>query len=79
MDFGLAVKHINPDTGLPNAKDLTNNRFKGTISYASLNAHHFEDLSRRDDMWSFFFIVLEYFGVKLPWRHSDDNLSFEQV
>ena len=54
-------------------------KFKGTVSYASLNAHRFEDLSRRDDMWSFFFIILEFLGAKLPWRSSSDNLTFEQV
>ena len=30
-------------------------------------------------MWSFFFIVLEFLGAKLPWRSSSDNSTFEQV
>jgi hypothetical protein len=33
-----------------------------------------QELSRRDDLWSFFFMLLEKLGQQLPWR-SDDKLS----
>ena len=40
VDFGLAVKHIAAN-GVP-FEQRSNQRFKGTISYASLNAHDFK-------------------------------------
>ena len=44
--------------------------FRGTITYASLNAHLKIDLSRRDDLWSFYFVILDFFYENLPWRNS---------
>ena len=51
----------------------TNAEFRGTISYASLNAHLKKDLSRRDDLWSYFFTILDFFDEPLPWRALRDN------
>lgn len=55
--------------------------FRGTITYASLNAHlklvllpklisFQQDLSRRDDIWSFYFVILDFFNENIPWRNS---------
>jgi hypothetical protein len=44
--------------------------FRGTISYASLNAHLKLDLSRRDDLWSFYFVILEFLDENIPWKLS---------
>jgi hypothetical protein len=39
----------------------------GTSLYASVNSHDELDLSRRDDMWSLFYVILDL--VKgVPWR-----------
>ena len=43
--------------------------FRGTITYASLNTHYKKDLSRRDDLWSFYFVILEFFNINLPWKN----------
>ena len=42
--------------------------FRGTVSFASLNAHNNIDLSRRDDLWSLYFVILDFLEEKLIWR-----------
>ena len=67
VDFGLAKEHIDPKTGVPfNERKHTD--FRGTIPYASLTAHLKKELGRVDDLWSYFFIVLEFFEQPLPWK-----------
>lgn len=38
------------------------------MSFASLNAHNNIDLSRRDDLWSLYFVILDFLEEKLVWR-----------
>lgn len=57
LDFGLARKVIGIDgRQMPERKDIT---FRGTTGYASINAHDQRDLSWRDDLWSWFYTVVE--------------------
>ena len=84
VDFGLAKLHLNKK-GEPFAERKKTD-FRGTIAYASMNAHNrivfqtlIKDLSRRDDLWSFFFVILEMLGETIPWRLVGDdkvNLNF---
>eukprot|EP01022_Parablepharisma_sp_SALTPOND_P012582 TRINITY_DN161_c0_g2_i8.p2 TRINITY_DN161_c0_g2~~TRINITY_DN161_c0_g2_i8.p2 ORF type:complete len:386 (+),score=13.43 TRINITY_DN161_c0_g2_i8:911-2068(+) len=32
-----------------------------------------QDLGRRDDMWSFYFVILDFLNETLPWRNCKDN------
>ncbi len=66
VDYGLAKQHLDKN-GVPHDA-RKNTDFRGTITYASLNAHNKVDLSRRDDMWSFYFVILDFFNEELPWR-----------
>jgi len=67
VDFGLAKDHLNLNTGKPHqARRHTD--FRGTIPYASLSAHEKKELGRKDDLWSFFFVVMEFFDEPLPWK-----------
>jgi tau tubulin kinase len=67
VDFGLAKEHLNAYTMEVNpARRHTD--FRGTIPYASLSAHMKEELGRKDDLWSFFFVVLEFLDIPLPWK-----------
>ena len=52
--------------------------FRGTVSFASLNAHNCVELARRDDLWSFYFTALDFFNEKLEWREQRDY-SINQV
>jgi tau tubulin kinase len=66
VDFGLAKQHLKR-TGQPVAQRKQAD-FRGTVSFASLNAHNSIDLSRRDDMWSFYFVLLDFYNESLIWR-----------
>jgi serine/threonine protein kinase len=68
VDFGLAKIHLK-ENGIP-IEESKNMKFHGTIAYASLNTHNRQDLSRRDDLWSWYFVMLEFFKEKLAWRYS---------
>ena len=66
VDFGLAKKHLD-NAGAP-YKQRRKADFRGTVSFASLNAHNNIDLSRRDDLWSLYFVMLDFLEEKLKWR-----------
>jgi len=67
VDFGLAKDHLNMQTMKPHqARRHTD--FRGTIPYASLSAHQKQELGRKDDLWSFFFVVMEFLDEPLPWK-----------
>ena len=70
IDFGL-VRKINEKKTTND--EVNSNGFIGTLTYASLSAHNKEELSKKDDLWSFFFMLLELLNEKLPWR----NCSFD--
>lgn len=67
VDFGLAKKHLDDNTKCP-VKQRRRADFRGTVSFASLNAHNYIDLSRRDDLWSLYFVILDFLEEKLSWR-----------
>ena len=76
VDFGLAKRHLDK-----NSKPVAQRKkadFRGTVSFASLNAHNSVDLSRRDDLWSLYFVILDFLREKLTWREQKED-SMEQV
>ena len=56
IDFGLSKFHLDKNGNAFPAKK--NCDFQGTLIYASINAHLKKELSRRDDLWSFFFVII---------------------
>jgi len=71
VDFGLSKLHLNKKGLAVPARKTAD--FRGTLVYASMNAHNKIDLSRRDDLYSFFFIVLELLNEAMPWRTGTDD------
>ncbi len=71
VDFGLAKRHLDQVTKQPMPRRRKAD-FRGTVSFASLNAHNNIDLSRRDDIWSFYFTMLDFLNEKLEWREQRD-------
>lgn len=71
VDFGLSAPYIDFETGqlLPRI----DGRFCGTRKYASTNAMNRIGLSRRDDLISWFYSILELFRERLPWATLRDN------
>lgn len=81
IDFGLSIKYLTQDTSKdqPNSNSNSNHikmeknlGFTGTIKYASINAHHGILLSRRDDLYSWFYSILELATGDVPWGEEVD-------
>ena len=53
--------------------------FRGTITYASLNAHLKVDLSRRDDLWSFYFVIMDFLNLDIPWSNSSSKDEVKDI
>lgn len=73
LDFGLSRQYIMPTGELKPPRGTTG--FRGTVRYASLNAHSACDLGRHDDLWSVFYMLVELANGHLPWktlREKDD-------
>ena len=66
IDFGLSKFYIDRDTGemLP---PLEHAGFKGTLKYASPYALAGDDQGRRDDLCSWFYMLVELLHGELPW------------
>ncbi len=66
IDFGLAKRYKNDKNmhmGQKTGKNLI-----GTLRYASVNSHIGNDLSRRDDLESLFYIMVYFYKGSLPWQ-----------
>lgn len=74
IDFGLAKCYIGKD-----GSHISDTRpgFVGTCRYASLNAHSGRELSRRDDLESWFYSVIELAHGRVPWPGSKDRAKTE--
>lgn len=77
MDFGLCRPYIDRATG-EQIPPRTRPGFVGTLKYASLNAHSGRELGRRDDLFSWFYTLLEMRLGKLPWASGDKNKVYRQ-
>jgi len=73
IDYGLCKKYRSSKTGkhiLP--KDLK--KFVGTLKYASSNVVKGKESSRRDDLISLGFVLIQLYRRNLPW-----NLNFKDL
>ncbi|MEE6492633.1 hypothetical protein FKM82_016617 [Ascaphus truei] len=88
LDFGLARQFTN-SCGEVRPKDSNTSEdscsadkpravagFRGTVRYASVNAHRNREMGRHDDLWSLFYMLVEFVVGQLPWRKIKDK---EQV
>ncbi|KAJ1558278.1 Casein kinase I isoform delta [Nowakowskiella sp. JEL0078] len=67
IDFGLAEFYVD-DSGKHICTKKNKNRAKtGTARYASLNVHKGKDHTRRDDLESLAYVVIEMALGRLPW------------
>lgn len=56
--------------------NVVSNFCLGTVRYASVNAHRNKEMGRHDDLWSLFYMLVEFVNGQLPWRKIKDK---EQV
>lgn len=66
IDFGLARQYTTPTGELKQPRPTAG--FRGTVRYASINAHLGIELGRHDDLWSVFYMLIELATGNLPWR-----------
>jgi len=71
IDFGLARKYRLPSGEIRPPRKAAG--FRGTARYASINSHHSKELGRRDDLWSVFYVMVEFALGSLPWRKIKDK------
>lgn len=78
IDFGLSKLYINPVTKahIPFSDDAG---FTGTCRYASVHAHDNFELSRRDDLLSWFYSTIELAEGRVPWPGSKDRDLTEEM
>jgi hypothetical protein len=57
IDLGLARRYV--DESGAHAAPRGDASFRGSTTYASVHAHRQQDLSRRDDLWSWFYLLVE--------------------
>jgi len=71
IDFGLSRKYLSVDGEIKPPR--ANAGFRGTARYASVNSHQCKELSPRDDLWSVFYLMVEFATGSLPWRNQRDR------
>ena len=71
FDFGLARQYTTVTGEVRQPRQVAG--FRGTVRYASLNAHLSRDLGRHDDLWSVFYLLVELAVGQLPWRRIRDK------
>ncbi|XP_028252966.1 tau-tubulin kinase 2b [Parambassis ranga] len=74
LDFGLARQFTNSTQEVRPPRPVAG--FRGTVRYASINAHKNKEMGRHDDLWSLFYMLVEFMVGQLPWRKIKDK---EQV
>ncbi|XP_046712401.1 LOW QUALITY PROTEIN: tau-tubulin kinase 2 [Silurus meridionalis] len=74
LDFGLARQFTNSSQEVRPPRRVAG--FRGTVRYASVNAHKNKEMGRHDDLWSLFYMLVEFLVGQLPWRKIKDK---EQV
>jgi serine/threonine protein kinase len=65
IDFGFCKSYVGNDEHIPMKK--TNNLI-GSRTYASINAHNFDEISRRDDLESLCYTLIYLVLGKLDWQ-----------
>ena len=71
LDFGLSRQYTTLTGEVRQPRAVAG--FRGTVRYASLNAHLAKDLGRHDDLWSVFYMLVELAVGQLPWRRIRDK------
>lgn len=65
IDFGLSRQHLAEDKSVIPARAQA--EFRGTSMYASLSSHRRQELGPKDDLWSWFYLVMDFMRGELPW------------
>lgn len=72
IDFGFCKSYLKNNQHISIKK--TSNLI-GSLNYASINAHDFNELSRRDDLESLGYMLIYFYLGELPWRENCENIK----
>ena len=76
IDFGFC-KCYNRDRRHIEEKEVNN--LIGSQMYASINAHNFIELSRRDDLESLGYMLAYFYLGNLPWQNIEENEKIKKL
>ncbi|VDD96945.1 unnamed protein product, partial [Enterobius vermicularis] len=71
LDFGLARQYLNAKNEIRSPRSAAG--FRGTVRYAAVSAHRNKEMGRQDDLWSLFYMLVEFLQGSLPWRRIKDK------
>eukprot|EP00736_Rhodelphis_marinus_P001530 Rmarinus@m.17399 len=77
FDFGLARRYLTATGDVRPPREVTG--FRGTARYASVHSHRMQELSRRDDLWSLLYVLMEFAQGFLPWRRVKDKEQIGKI
>ena len=75
IDFGFCKSYMKNEKHIPQTK--THNLI-GSLTYASINAHNFIELSRRDDLESLGYMLIYFYLGSLSWQDNSE-LSNDKI
>nr|CAD2195143.1 unnamed protein product [Meloidogyne enterolobii]CAD2196965.1 unnamed protein product [Meloidogyne enterolobii] len=73
IDFGLCRKYKDANNNIVAARPDVG--WRGTTRYGSRSAHLHQDLARRDDVESWFYMIVEMTKGSLPWSAERDRAA----
>jgi casein kinase I family protein HRR25 len=76
IDFGFCKSYLIDNKHIPQKK--TSNLI-GSNTYASINAHNFIELSRRDDLESLGYMLIYFYLGSLPWQQQETSNTKERI
>ena len=68
LDYGISKLYLDSNGQHIQAREHTS--ALGSVLYSSPNSHQHEELSRRDDLYSFIYSLCHLYGIELPWASS---------
>lgn len=77
IDFGLSRQHLGEDRKVLPPRPVA--EFRGTSMYASLSSHRRQELGPKDDLWSWFYLVMDFLRGELPWAVDAQQKNRETV
>lgn len=72
-DFGMVRVYSQNGEHLP---PRNKPGFRGSLLYSSIHAHQGNELSRRDDLISWFYVITHLITGTLPWIHAQEQEDF---
>lgn len=77
IDFGVSKVYL--DAQRKHLEQKEHGPAIGSPLYSSPNAHRHMDLSRRDDLYSLMYTILDLAGMKLPWKGCANPMDACQI